>query len=109
MIVGRLRRRSRAVGPDWRGDRAGADPRGSTGTESLLLAAGILGATVMPHVIYLHSALTQRPHRRAGRDDAAAHLPRSSSIDVIIAMGIAGLINMTMLMMAAAVVPRAAA
>ena len=45
------------------------------GSESVLLAVGILGATVMPHVIYLHSALTQR--RVVGRDDerAAADLP----------------------------------
>ena len=65
------------------------------GTESVLLAAGILGATVMPHVIYLHSALTQ--HRIVGVDDEARqrifHFER---VDVIIAMGIAGLINLSM-------------
>src|SRR5206468_2924030 len=75
---------------------------GFEGTESVLLAAGILGATVMPHVIYLHSALTQ--HRIVGVDDAARrrifHFER---VDVIIAMGIAGVINMAMLVTAAAV------
>src|SRR6476619_2766067 len=63
------------------------------GTESVLLAAGILGATVMPHVIYLHSALTQ--HRIVGANDEARrpifHFER---VDVIIAMGIAGVINL---------------
>ena len=72
------------------------------GTESVLLAAGILGATVMPHVIYLHSALTQ--HRIVGVDDEARqrifHFER---VDVIIAMGIAGVINLSMLVTAAAV------
>jgi manganese transport protein len=64
------------------------------GTESLLLAVGILGATVMPHVIYLHSALTQR--RIVPRDDAEARrLYRYTRIDVVIAMSLAGLINMS--------------
>jgi manganese transport protein len=71
------------------------------GSESVLLAVGILGATVMPHVIYLHSALTQ------GRivpnsDDEARRLYRYTRIDVGIAMTIAGLINVSMLVMAAA-------
>jgi manganese transport protein len=70
-------------------------------TESVLLAAGILGATVMPHVIYLHSALTQR--RVVGANEREKrkifHFERW---DVIIAMSIAGLINMSMLTIAAA-------
>ena len=70
------------------------------GGESVLLAVGILGATVMPHVIYLHSALTQ--HRiRPENDEQARRLIRYTKIDVIIAMAIAGLINMAMLVMAA--------
>ncbi|MGE0026669.1 MAG: Nramp family divalent metal transporter [Thermoleophilia bacterium] len=73
-----------------------------SGSESLLLATGILGATVMPHVIYLHSALTQR--RVVGRsEDERRRIFRFERIDVIIAMGIAGVINMSMLVMAAAV------
>ena len=72
------------------------------GGESVLLAVGILGATVMPHVIYLHSALMQR--RIVPRDDAeAARLYRYTRIDVVIAMTLAGLINMSMLVVAASV------
>lgn len=75
------------------------------GSESLLLATGILGATVMPHVIYLHSALTQR--RVVGRSaEERRRIFRFERIDVIIAMGIAGAINMSMLVMAASVFHR---
>jgi manganese transport protein len=71
-------------------------------SDSVLLAAGILGATVMPHVIYLHSALTQR--RVVGGDDAEKlRIYRFERIDVIIAMGIAGIVNISMLTIAAAV------
>jgi manganese transport protein len=72
------------------------------GGESVLLAVGILGATVMPHVIYLHSALTQNriPHET---EDEARRIYRYTRIDVLIAMTIAGLINMSMLVMAATV------
>ena len=72
------------------------------GNESVLLAVGILGATVMPHVIYLHSALTQ--HRIVPRnDDEARALYKYTRIDVLIAMAIAGLINVSMLVVAATV------
>src|SRR2546428_13873491 len=75
---------------------------GFKGNESVLLAVGILGATVMPHVIYLHSALTQT--RIVPRnDDEAKTLYRYTRIDVLIAMVIAGLINMSMLVIAATV------
>jgi manganese transport protein len=74
---------------------------GFAGTESVLLAAGILGATVMPHVIYLHSALTQR--RVVGRtDEEKKKIFRFELVDVVIAMAIAGTINASMLIMAAA-------
>jgi manganese transport protein len=70
------------------------------GNESLLLAVGILGATVMPHVIYLHSALMQK--RIVPRDESEARrLYRFTKIDVIVAMSIAGVINMAMLVVAA--------
>jgi manganese transport protein len=73
---------------------------GFAGTDSILLATGILGATVMPHVIYLHSALTQ--DRIPPRDDEERHrLLRFQRIDVSVAMGIAGLVNMSMLVIAA--------
>jgi manganese transport protein len=75
---------------------------GFDGTESVLLAVGILGATVMPHVIYLHSALTQ--HRIVGAtEEEKRRIFRFELVDVVIAMGIAGLINMSMLITAAAV------
>jgi manganese transport protein len=73
---------------------------GFAGTDSILLATGILGATVMPHVIYLHSALTQS--RIAPRDEQEKRtLLRFQRFDVTIAMGIAGLVNMSMLIIAA--------
>jgi manganese transport protein len=72
------------------------------GSESVLLAVGILGATVMPHVIYLHSALTQR--RIVGATETARRkIFRFEFVDVILAMGIAGLVNIAMLTIAAAV------
>jgi manganese transport protein len=71
------------------------------GSESVLLAVGILGATVMPHVIYLHSALTQ-DRIVAGSAEEERVLMRYTRIDVIGAMSIAGLINVAMLVMAAA-------
>ncbi|MBI5878389.1 MAG: Nramp family divalent metal transporter [Chloroflexi bacterium] len=68
--------------------------------QSVLIATGILGATVMPHVIFLHSALTQK--RIVTRDpDKLRRLFRYETIDVLIAMGVAGLINAAMLIMAA--------
>ena len=71
------------------------------GTESILLGAGIIGATVMPHVIYLHSALTQRRVVGAGPAEQQK-IYRFERWDVVIAMGIAGLINVAMLTVAAA-------
>ena len=69
------------------------------GSESLLLAVGIIGATVMPHVIFLHSSLTQ--HRIVVREPAKLkRLFRFEIADVVIAMGLAGIINMAMLIMA---------
>jgi len=72
------------------------------GSQSLFLAVGIIGATVMPHAIYLHSALTQ--NRIVGANAAARRrIFRFETVDVVIAMGLAGVINMAMLTMAAAV------
>src|SRR5881227_2317852 len=70
------------------------------GSESVLLAVGILGATVMPHVIYLHSALLQ-DRVLPKSEDQARRLYRFTRIDVVIAMTIAGLINVAMLVVAA--------
>lgn len=67
---------------------------------SVLLAAGILGATVMPHAIYLHSSLTQR--RVIGRnEEERKKIFRFEFIDIIIAMILAGAINASMLIIAA--------
>ena len=74
---------------------------GFSGAESVLIATGILGATVMPHVVYLHSALTQ--DRIVVKDaKLQKRLFRFELVDVIVAMSIAGLVNMAMLIMAAA-------
>jgi manganese transport protein len=71
------------------------------GSESVLLATGILGATIMPHVIFLHSALMQgRIVTR--KPEELRRLFRFECVDVTIAMGVAGLVNMAMLIMAAA-------
>ncbi|WP_168734738.1 Nramp family divalent metal transporter [Deinococcus sp. KSM4-11] len=71
------------------------------GVDSVYLAVGIIGATVMPHVIYLHSALTQG-RVPAASDAEKLRLNRLNRIDVYGAMGLAGLINMSMLAVAAA-------
>jgi len=67
--------------------------------EALLLAVGIIGATVMPHAVYLHSGLTQA--RIPARDEREKHkILRISNSEVIVALAIAGFVNMAMVMMA---------
>jgi manganese transport protein len=79
---------------------AGFVPGVPTG-DGLLLVAGIIGATVMPHVVYLHSALTKsRVH--CSDDTERRELLRFQRLDVVIALGAAGLINLAMLFVAAA-------
>ncbi|MGN6216453.1 MAG: Nramp family divalent metal transporter [Solirubrobacterales bacterium] len=74
---------------------------GFAGTGSILLATGIIGATVMPHVVYLHSALTQR--RIVGRDAAERkRILGFEKVDVVIALSLAGLVNLSMMIVAAA-------
>jgi manganese transport protein len=87
------------------GPSASASLRGTfiphlAGASSLYLAVGIVGATVMPHAIYLHSALTQgrTPVRN---DDERRRVLRFERVDVIVALGFAGLINLAMLATAA--------
>ena len=73
-----------------------------SGRGSALLAVSIIGATVMPHVIYLHSSLTQ--NRIVGANpDARRKIFRFEMVDIMIAMGVAGVINLAMLATAAAV------
>ena len=92
--------------PDWGNVLLHAVKPEFAGPESVLLAAGILGATVMPHAIFLHSALTQG--RISVREpDQLRRLYRYEHLDVLIAMGMAGLINAAMLIMAASTFHRA--
>ncbi|MGZ3141056.1 Nramp family divalent metal transporter [Lentzea chajnantorensis] len=65
------------------------------GADSVLLAAGMLGATVMPHAVYLHSALARDRH---GQNPA---LLGTTKVDVVVAMVLAGAVNMAMLLLAA--------
>lgn len=69
---------------------------------ALLIAAGMLGATVMPHVIYLHSALVQSRNRNTTKKEKVEHF-KMEKIDIVIAMNIAFLINSAMLIVSAAV------
>lgn len=85
--------------PDLRGAVAGVVPR-LHGVDSALLAVGMLGATVMPHAVYLHSALVRDRH---GRADASCARPVLVAIraDVVLAMVVAGTVNVGMLLLAA--------
>ena len=86
--------------PEWKSVLFHAVVPQFSGTESILLATGIVGATVMPHVVFLHSALTQG--RIVVRDaKRLKRLFRFELVDVVVAMGIAGLVNAAMLVMAA--------
>ncbi len=90
-----------AAAPDWRAVAAGTVPR-IAGTGALTLAVGIVGATVMPHAIFLHSGLTQsRAPARSDRERTV--LLRFSNREVILALTFAGLVNLAMVMVAAAV------
>jgi manganese transport protein len=82
------------------GDVLGGFAPGFEGSESILFATGILGATVMPHVIYLHSALTQ-DRIPAKTVEEKRRVLRFQRVDVLIAMSLAGLANMAMLIIAA--------
>jgi manganese transport protein len=86
---------------DWPGAATGLVPSFPDG-DAVVLAGGIIGATVMPHVVYLHSALTKG---RVGCADGAERqeLMRFQRADVLMALGTAGLINLSMVLVAAAV------
>ena len=92
--------------PEWGQVAYHAVVPGFAGAESVLLATGILGATVMPHVIFLHSSLTQG--RIVVNDPVQRRrLFHFEIADVTIAMGVAGFVNAAMLIMAAAAFHRA--
>ncbi len=87
------------IGPSARESLGGLVPH-LAGSDSLYLAVGIIGATVMPHVIYLHSALTNgRVPVRNERE--RSRVLRFARTDVIVALGLAGIVNMAMLAVAA--------
>jgi manganese transport protein len=86
--------------PDWGSVFYHAVAPQLNGPESIILASGILGATVMPHAIFLHSALMQG-RIKVKKPDQLRRLFRYEQIDVLIAMGVASLINGAMLIMAA--------
>jgi manganese transport protein len=89
------------VHPDWKQVAYHTFVPQFSGSESVLLAVGILGATIMPHVIFLHSSLTQK--RIVVRSPSKLRLLyRFEMADVVIAMGVAASINAAMLIMAAA-------
>ncbi|MDD7384245.1 MAG: Nramp family divalent metal transporter [Actinomycetaceae bacterium] len=73
------------------------------GSESVLVAASMLGATVMPHAIYLHSSLVNDSYR--GRKESTAQLLRASRVDVVWALLVAGLVNIGLLLLAATALP----
>ncbi len=87
-------------GVDWGAAAAGIVPR-FEGTQTVLLAAGMLGATVMPHAIYLHSSLTRDRH---GVQDEVRlpRLLRATRWDVVLSLLVAGSVNIAMLLLAAA-------
>ena len=86
--------------PDWGQIAIHAVRPAFQGTESILLATGILGATVMPHVVFLHSALMQG-RIVVRKPEELRRLFRYECVDVTMAMGVAGLVNGAMLIMAA--------
>lgn len=89
-----------AAKPDFAAVATGIVTPRFDGIDSVLLAAGILGATVMPHAIYLHSSLTQ--NRIVGRNEAEKKkIFKLEFIDIILAMIIAGAVNMAMVVVSA--------
>ncbi len=87
------------IGPSASGSISGLLP-GLDGAGSLYLAVGIIGATVMPHVVYLHSALTNG--RVPVRDEGERRrVLRFERVDVILALGLAGIVNIAILAVAA--------
>jgi manganese transport protein len=87
------------IGPSASGSVHGLLP-GLHGSQSIYLAVGIIGATVMPHAIYLHSALT-KGRMPVRNDTERARVLRFERTDVIVALSLAGLVNMAMLAVAA--------
>lgn len=85
---------------DWSAAAGGLVPR-FDGAPTVLLAASMLGATVMPHAIYLHSALARDRHGIAVERGRLRELLRATRVDVVLALILAGAVNIAMLLLAA--------
>jgi manganese transport protein len=85
---------------DWGGAASGLVPHFG-GTETVVLAASMLGATVMPHAIYLHSALSRDRHRTDKSRRHRRALLAANRLDVVFALAVAGIVNVAMLVLAA--------
>ena len=85
---------------DWGGVATGLVPR-FEGTETVLLAASMLGATVMPHAIYLHSSLARDRHGASHSPQRLGRLLKATRLDVLLALVLAGGVNIAMLLLAA--------
>ncbi|MUL77815.1 Nramp family divalent metal transporter [Mycolicibacterium sp. CBMA 226] len=92
---------SLVVDPPAAGDVLGGMVPHFAGSESLLLATAILGATVMPHVVYLHSGLARDRHGKPEVGAPLRHMLRVTRFDVGLAMVVAGAVNLSMLLVAA--------
>ncbi len=89
------------AGPDWAAVGVGLVVPKLANADAVELAVGIVGATVMPHALYLHSALTSN-RVRTSTDSHRRRVLRFSNIEVLWALGIAGVVNLAMIIMAAA-------
>ncbi len=89
---------------DWKAAANGLVPR-FDGAPTVLLAASMLGATVMPHAIYLHSALARDRHGSSDDAGRVRTLLRATRLDVVLALVLAGAVNIAMLLLAAAALP----
>ncbi len=89
---------------DWTQTAAGLVPR-FQGSQSVLLAASMLGATVMPHAIYLHSSLARDRHGVSDDPGRIRRLLRANRWDVVLALVVAGTVNIAMLLLAASSLP----
>jgi manganese transport protein len=85
---------------DWGAAGIGSVVPQLTDASAVTIAVGIVGATIMPHAIFLHSGLTQN-RAPARNDNERRQLLRFSNIEVLIALAVAGLVNMAMVIMAA--------
>ncbi len=91
--------------PDWGATAGGLVPR-FDGTPTIVLAAGMLGATVMPHAIYVHSGLARDRHGSSGGDARRVRrILRATRWDVGVALIVAGGVNLAMLLLAASALP----